>query len=128
MLPTPITLQVDETNDSNPVETVYTAFRDGIYLHSGHTTASRDMLQFSSVAPKQSGNFYGVDRSTVKFTIDTVVVGVNGENIKVPYVVKIESSMPSGVSDALKMKMRQRVVSLYDLDSVMVPHQTQGQI
>lgn len=127
MLPTTIALSVDETNDSNPVEHTYTYFKDGVYYDSDHTVASRNQCQFGTTPAKASGNFYGVLRTRCKFTTDISVAGINGEDIKVPLIGEAVFSLPVGTTPEQMMILRQKLVAMLDYDTVMVPHQTQGQ-
>jgi len=131
-LPANIALMVDEANDSTLVEhdlaRDISVNRTSMYYDEDHTVASRNMLTFKSVLPKTSGNFYGTLRTNFKFTKDIVVTGVNGEDIKVPLIGEASFSLPSGVTPAEVLVLRQKMVALLDNDTVMVPHQTQGQI
>lgn len=132
MLPDTITLAVDEANDSSPVNHVMTRAEEGanksVYYDEDHTVATRNHLTFLRSFPKQSGNFYGTLKTTVKFTTDVTVVGVNGENIKVPSIVECNFSFPVGTDNAHATLMRQKLIAALDDDSVMDPFHDQGVI
>jgi len=56
------------------------------------------------------------------------VVGVNGENIKVPIIAEAAFSFPVGTTNAQATLMRQKLVSICDYDTVMDPFHDQGMI
>lgn len=132
MLPNTITLAVDEANDSNPVNHVMSRAEESanksVYYDADHTVASRDTMAVMRSFPKQSGNFYGTLKTTVKFTKDVGVVGVNGETIKVPSIAEVNFSFPVGTDDAHATLMRQMVIAMLDDDSVMDLLHNQGVI
>lgn len=132
MLPNSITLPVDEANDSTPVNHVLTRAEEGanksVYYDADHTVAARNELSIMRTFPKQSGNFYGTLRTNVKFVKDITVVGVNGENIKVPLIAEATFSFPVGTDNAMATLARQKLVALLDYDTVMDPLHDQGQI
>lgn len=132
MLPNSITLGVDEANDSTVVNHVLARAEEGasksVYYDADHSMAARNELAFQRTFPKQSGNFYGTLRTNVKFTKDVTVVGVNGENIKVPLIGEATFSLPVGTTNADATLVRQKLVALLDYDTVMDPLHDQGQI
>lgn len=131
-LPDPITLSIDEANDSNPSDHILSRGREFAtkteYYDEDHTVASRSMCTVMCTLPKQNGNFYGTLKTSVKFTRDVTVTGVNGEDIKVPSIAEANFSFPSGTDEAHATLMRQSLVSFLDLDSVMDLIHNQGQI
>lgn len=132
MLPNSITLAVDEANNASTTNHVLTRAEEGasksVYYDADHTMAARNELSFSRTFPKQNGNFYGTLRTNVKFTKDVTVVGVNGENIKVPLIAEATFSLPVGTDNAAATLARQKLVALLDYDTVMDPFHDQGQI
>jgi len=133
MLPDSITLSIDEDNDgANPVSHVLSRAEESAnkstYNDAAHTVASRKQCSFLRTFPKQAGNFYGTLRTSVKFTDDITVVGVNGENIKVPIIAEAAFSFPVGTTNAQATLMRQKLVSICDYDTVMDPFHDQGMI
>jgi hypothetical protein len=64
----------------------------------------------------------------VKFTEDVEVLGVNGENIKVPLIAEAVFSFPVGTDNATATLARQKLVAMLDYDTVMDPFHDQGQI
>lgn len=132
MLPNSITLAVDEANDANPVNHVLARAEESanksVYYDADHTVASRNTLAFMRTFPKQSGNFYGTLKTTVKFTKDVEVTGVNGETIKVPSIAEVNFSFPVGTDNSHATLMRQEVIAMLDDDSVMDPFHDQGVI
>jgi hypothetical protein len=132
MLPNSITLAVDEENNSSPTDHVLTRAEEGanksVYYDADHTIASRNECAFIRTFPKQNGNFYGTLRTSVKFTEDVEVLGVNGENIKVPLIAEAVFSFPVGTDNATATLARQKLVAMLDYDTVMDPFHDQGQI
>lgn len=123
MLPNVITLSIDEENNSTPVDHDLSRAEEGsnksVYYDEDHTVASRSTMSVLRTFPKQSGNFYGTLKTTVKFTKDVEVVGVNGETIKVPSIAECNFSFPVGVNNAHATLMRQSCIAILDDDSVM---------
>lgn len=132
MLPNSITLAVDEANDSNPVNHILARAEESsnksVYYDEDHTVAARNTCTFLRTFPKQNGNFYGTLKTSVKFTKDVVVVGVNGEDIKVPLISEASFSFPVGIDNAAATLARQKLVAMLDDDTVMDPFHDQGQI
>lgn len=132
MLPNSITLAVDEANDSNPTNHILSRAEESanksVYYDEDHVVASRNQCAFMRTFPKQNGNFYGTLKTSVKFTKDVTVVGVNGENIKIPLIAEANFSFPVGIDNAAATLARQKLVSMLDDDTVMDPLHDQGQI
>lgn len=131
MQPDPITLSIDEANDSTLV--VHTLSREGqgtsnrsVYLDGDHTVASRNMLTMLRTLPKKSGNFYGTLKTSVKFTKDVTVPGVDGSDLSIPSIAEASFSFPVGVDEAHCTLMRQSLVALLDADTIMDPLHNQG--
>lgn len=124
-----ITLTVDELNDgvtTADVDHVFTRFDEyqnrSVYNGSTHTFESRDQLGLYRTFPKPNANFKGVRKSTVKFTKDIVVTGVDGvSSITSPIITEISFSIPVGATDAQILIERQKALALLDLDAVMTP-------
>lgn len=133
MLDNTVTLSVDEQNDGvGPVNHVYTRFDESqnrtTYIHSTHTLSAKDTLTFYRTLPKPSGNFKGVAKSATKFSKEIAVLGVDGSNITSALIVEVSISLPVGATAAQAMIARQKVVSLMDLDAVMVPAMEQQMV
>lgn len=127
MLDNQITLAVDEDNDGvGLVNVVFTRFEEfqnrAVYIAANHALNARDLLTVFRSFPKPNGNFRGVAKSTVKFTMDVTVLGVDGvSTLTSPMIGEVSFSLPVGVTAAQTKKLRQRVISLLDLDTVMGP-------
>jgi hypothetical protein len=126
MQPNEITLAVDELNDDTTVDLVLTRFEEHLnrasYVSPSHTMATRDMLTLYRTFPKQSGNFRGVGKSTIKFSQDISVLGVDGtSSLTVPLIMEVSFSVPVGTTSAQIVEMRQRGVAILDRDDVMNP-------
>lgn len=132
MLPNSITLAVDEANNSTSVNHVMSRAEEGVnksvYYDADHTVAARNNMSIIRQFPKQSGNFYGTLKTTVKFTKDISVDGVNGETIKVPLIAQADFSFPVGTTNAQATLFRQKLIAMLDDDSVMDLLHDQGQI
>lgn len=124
MQPNEITLPVDELNDGNTVNRTFSRseyFQNrSLYISPGHNSASRDTLGMYRTYPKQSGNFRGTDKTSVKFTTDIPVLGIDGiSSIKAPLIVEVSFSIPVGVAAADVLIARQKAVALLDSDEIM---------
>jgi hypothetical protein len=125
MQPTTITLAVDELNDTNTVDHVYTRFdlyqNRSVYIGASHQSDARDLLTLYRTFPKVSGNFKGVNKTAFKFAIDHEVDGVDGlSQLIAPVIFEGSFSIPVGVTAAEQLIMRQSGLALLDLDAVMV--------
>lgn len=129
MLPNTITLAVDELNNETPVDETLTRFEENLnrstYVGDSHSVEAKDTLNFYRTVPKPNGNFKGVAKTAFKFSRDTVVTGVDSTSVSAPIIVEVSFSIPVGVTDADKLLARQRALAMLDLDSVMVPFQSQ---
>lgn len=119
-----ITLNVDYLNDGTTTAEVYSRFSDvenrSTYIGASHVPEARDTMQFYRTAPTKNGNFKGVKKTTVKFTRDFDVEGVDSATtLTSPAIVEVNFSIPMGVSAADTVKLRQRVLALLDDDTVM---------
>lgn len=126
MQPNTLTLAVDVLNDGTPVNSTFTRFEEfqnrSVYVDSVHSMAQRSTLSLYRSFPKQSGNFRGVSKSSIKFSRDFNVTGVDGSSTIVsPFIAEVSFSIPLGVTDAEILVMRQRIIALLDADSIMTP-------
>lgn len=129
-LPSTITLAVDELNNLTLVNEALSHFETTLnrstYIGELHTALTKDQLAFYRTAHKSNGNFRGTDKTSFKFTREVIVDGVDGvSQLTVPLIFEVSASIPVGVSAADMLLMRQRCIALLDLDTVMVPFQTQ---
>lgn len=120
-----ITLAVDELNNANDVNHVYTRFDEyqnrSVYNHSSHSLEARDTMTFYRTFAKPSGNFKGMAKSAIKFSQDLSVTGVDGLAALVsPLIAEVSFSIPVGVAVAAQLLMRQRLIAVLDDDTVMV--------
>jgi len=119
-----ITLAVDEQNDSNTVDHVYTRadyFQNrSLYVSGDHTLEARDTLGFYRTQPKQNGNFKGTAKCSLKISTDKLVDGVDGfSQLTSPIIGEVSFSVPVGVTSADKMIARQLLIAILDDDTVM---------
>lgn len=127
MQPNEITLAVDEENDGvGLVNAVFTRFEAppnrSLYIGENHALNARDTLGMYRTIPKPNGNFRGVAKTAVKFTMDTVVDGVDGvSQLTSPIIFELSCSLPVGVTSAQAKVMRQRMIALLDRDDIMGP-------
>lgn len=124
MQPDSITLSVDAANDGNPANQVFTRYAEydnrSEYIGTNHTISSKDELKFYRTQPKSSGNYKGTARSSVKFSKDFSVPGVDVTTTVVsPIIVDVSFSCPVGTTSAQITEMRQRAVSILDNDTIM---------
>ena len=127
MQPNTITLSVDEENDGvGPVNHVYSRHEEyqnrSVYISGSHTLVAKDSLSLYRTFPKVAGNFKGVAKSSMKFSKDVTVFGVDGvSQLTAPIIVEVSFSIPVGATSAAILIARQRALALLDLDSVMAP-------
>lgn len=127
MQPNEITLSVDEQNDGvDPVNHVFSRFEQyqnrSTYVGPAHALTSRNTLGFYRTFPKPSGNFKGVAKTSLKFTKDLAVDGVDGvSTITSPIITEVSFSIPVGATAAEILIARQKLISLLDSDAVMAP-------
>lgn len=124
MQPNVITLAVDVANNGTTVDYDFSRFEESlnrtIYAGENHAIDAKDTLAIYRTAPKQSGNFKGVAKTSVKFTQDNTVLGVDGlAQLTSPLIAEVSFSIPVGVTTASVIEMRQRLIALLDQDSVM---------
>jgi len=133
MQPDQIVLPVDLLNDGSTSNQTYKRFTPGdnrtVYIGENHVPESRDTLTLYRSFSKKSGNFMGVQKTSVKFSHDVSVPGVDSESTVVaPIIVEVSFSMPVGVTDAQMIIERQRAIALLDLDAVMTPLNIQAMV
>lgn len=119
-----IVLPVDVLNNGTPVNATYTRYEEqanrSVYIGALHTPDARDVLGLYRTFPTKSGNFKGTGKSTVKFTTDVSVLGVDGvSNLTAPIIIDVSFSVPVGVTVADVVEARQRVIALLDNDTIM---------
>lgn len=130
MQPDSITLPVDTLNNGTTQNETYTRFEEfqnrATYIGSSHSPDHRDTLSLYRSFPTKTGNFKGVSKTSVKFSKDYTIVGVDSSTtLTAPIIIEISVAAPVGITtDALKTA-RQRAIALLDLDSVMEPLNSQ---
>lgn len=105
---------------------VYTSFSTAenrnLLVSATSSEAARDHLTLTRTLPKQSGNFRGARKVSIKRTHDVVVTGVDGSPMTLPLISEVSFSIPVGVAsgdlDALRTEMG-LVVSDSELDDVI---------
>jgi hypothetical protein len=125
MLDDIITLAVDELNDTNTVDHVFSRFEEyqnrSVYTEAIHSVIARDTLSFYRTFPKVMGNFKGTAKSAMKFSKDYSVEGVDGvASLTSPLIIEVSCSVPVGIAVADQLIGRQRVIALMDGDALMV--------
>jgi hypothetical protein len=125
MQATTVTLAVDAENDggtlTNEVYSKYEEYQNrSLYIGADHALDERNTIGLYRTFPTRSGNFKGTAKSSVKFTQDFNVAGVDSSTtITAPVIVEVSFSVPVGVAQADLVHMRQRAIALLDSDSVM---------
>lgn len=125
MINSPIELDVDVANNDTIVEQVLvnagpdTINRSTFEFSGTHSLVARDIVQFYRTYPKRSGQSRGSAKCAMKFTTDIAVNNSDGSgDIVLPLIGEVSFSLPVGVTPAQTMSLRQRIVSLLDLDDV----------
>lgn len=124
MQPDTITLAVDTLNSGSTTDYDFKRFEETlnrtIYAGENHAIDARDQLAIYRTAPRKTGNFKGVAKTSVKFTKDFTVLGVDGlANLTAPVILEVSFSVPVGCTSAQMVEMRQRLIALLDSDTVM---------
>lgn len=124
MQPNTVTLPVDPANNSTVVNEVYTRYEETqnrtAYIGASHAPDDRDLLAIYRTFPTKSGNFKGVAKSSVKFTKDVEVAGVDSSTtLTSPIILDLSASIPVGASAADIKHARQRLIALLDDDTFM---------
>jgi len=125
-----LVLQVDPLNDATIVPETYergeTYTHRTVYQGENHSSASRDTVTLYRSYPSKNGNFNGVDKTSVKFSQDQGVLGVDGvSTLSAPFIIEVNFSIPVGVSAAEVLKARQRTIAILDDDAIMDKLNTQ---
>lgn len=120
-----ITLPVDLANTGSTTDAVFTRVEEylnrSVYKSATHSLLMRDLMAFYRSVPKKSGNFNGVAKSAVKFTVDKEVEGVDSSTTVIaPLIGEISFSVPLGTTAAEAMELRQRMIAALDNDTIMV--------
>lgn len=118
-----ITLAVDTANTGTTTDKVFTRHREDsnrtTYVGPGHVLDSRNMLQFYRTDPNRNGDFRGVARTAIKFTLDIDVDNADGSGqITAPLIVEANFSVPVGATAAQTLEARQHLIALLDDDSI----------
>lgn len=124
MQPDTITLSIDPLNDANAANRDYERLEEhlnrSVYMAAGHLPESRDIIGLYRTAQKVNGNFRGVKKSTVKFTKDYSVLGVDGiSSLTAPAILEMNFSFPVGIVEAAYIERRQTLLAMLDHDVVM---------
>lgn len=119
-----LTLSVDVANDSNPVSEVYTRYQEfenrSVYIGADHLPEARNLLALYRTFPTKVGNFKGVLKTSIKFTQDQEVPGVDSSTtITSPAILDLTFSVPVGTTAADLTHLRQRLLALLDDDTFM---------
>jgi len=126
MQPNEINLTVDLTNSGSPVTKAYARYDQvgnrSTYIGEGHSTDSRNLLQFYRTEPKRNGESRGVMKGALKFTIDRSVPNASGTgNIVSPQIIEVSIANPVGVTPAQTLEAFQYAVALLDDDTIAAP-------
>lgn len=124
-----IILAVDELNNGTTVNQIYTrtdySGNRSYYIGAAHDALHRDEMTLFRSAAKPTGNFRGVEKTSVKFTWDQQVPGADGvATLTSPGICDCGFSLPIGMSDGAKLELRQRVMAALD-HAFMVSFQKQ---
>lgn len=119
-----LTFNVDAANDGNPASEVYTRYEEfqnrSRYIGTGHTPGSRNELALYRSFPTRAGNFKGVGKTSIKFTRDVEVAGVDSSTtVTAPIIFEMSFSVPVGVAEADLIHICQSGLAILDVDSFM---------
>lgn len=124
MQPNVLSINVDYLNNGTTTPETFDRYEEYLnrsaYIGLNHTPDSRNTIGLYRSFPTKSGNFKGVSKSSVKLTKDVQVTGVDGVALLTsPIIVEVNFSVPVGVTAAELKKVRQRMISILDSDTVM---------
>lgn len=124
MQPDVITLAVDVANNAVIVDQPYNRYEEdknrSSYVSPAHLPDTRDMLTMYRTFPTRNGNFKGTGKSSVKFTQDVSVPGVDSSTtLTSPIILEVSFSVPVGTAVADLKEIRQRAVAILDSDTLM---------
>lgn len=119
-----LTLNVDPANDDTIVAEAYERFEEfqnrSVYIGANHAPELRDTISLYRSFPTKSGNFKGVQKTSVKLSKDVQVAGVDGvATLTAPVIIEVSFSVPVGTPAATILQDRQRAVALLDDDTIM---------
>jgi hypothetical protein len=119
-----IILAVDALNNGTPADQSFTRNEEYIgrtvYIGENHTLSARDTMTLYRSQPSVSGNFRGTAKTSVKFSSDTIVPGVDSSTtLTVPLIGEVSFSIPVGASSADVKELRQQIVAILDDDTIM---------
>lgn len=127
MQPNQLVLHVDTLNDGTTVvDETFTRYEElpnrTRYVGEDHLPDDRNELSIYRTFPTRNGNFKGTAKSSVKFTKDFEVPGVDSSTtLTSPVIVEVSFSVPVGISAADLLLVRQRLIAALDDDSFMDP-------
>lgn len=116
-----LTLGVDYLNNGTETNEVFKRYEEYLnrstYIGENHTPDARNTISLYRTFPTKSGNFKGVQKSSIKLTKDHAVAGVDGvATLTAPSIAEVNFSFPVGVSAADVKKVRQRLIAALDDD------------
>lgn len=119
MLDNTITLAVDILNDGNTVNEIYSRYDEfqnrTVYTGEDHALDARQTMTVYRTYPKQSGNFKGTAKSSVKLSEDVEVAGVDSTTtVAANEIAEASFSLPVGTSSARAVAIRQRLIAAID--------------
>lgn len=119
MLDNTITFDVDHDRDATPTEEVFSKFQEflnrSVYNGADNSDALRNQMVVTRNEPTVSGNFRGVKKTSLKFTQDIEVAGVDTETTLVaPIILSLSLSLPVGTTAASAMHLRERMRAALD--------------
>lgn len=124
MLDNTITLSVDHDRDATPTNEPFTRFEENLnrsmYTGADHSVEDRNTFTVTRSLPSVSGNFRGVKKTTMKFTKDIEVNGVDATTTNVaPIIINVSCSVPVGATAADCMHLRERMRAALDDQDLM---------
>lgn len=116
MLDNTVTMAVDHDHDGTPTDEVFSRYDEfnnrTIYIGADHSLETRNLMTVTRNFPTVSGNFKGVAKSSVKFTQDIEVNGVDSTTtIVAPDIASINFSLPVGFTAAEALHLRERMIA-----------------
>lgn len=123
MLPNVIVLAVKDS-DGAATSLGYTRYEEHLnrvgYIGEEHSLQALDRLSLYRTFPKTNGNFVGVAKTSLKFSMTVPVTGVDGvSTLNSTIITEVSFSLPVGATPELVEFARQKIVALLDQREIM---------
>jgi len=122
MQPNVVTLTAPKDGVSTSFE--YSRYEEtqnrSVYIAADHLPDARNMFTVTRSFPTRNGNFKGVGKTSVKFTEDRSIAGVDSSStLTAPTIIEVSFSVPVGMNVSHVSDLRERVRAILADSSFM---------